>query len=118
MAACPGAPDDDLELIMLASALRARGWDVLYLGHSVSPADIPAIVGNARPDVILVAGPRDSLEALADALARAGDGSAADAKLYVVGDTGLQVSRVNVKVLPAGVAPAIAELESAIAAAD
>lgn len=118
LAACPGAPDDDLALIMLASALRARGWDVLYLGQSVSPADIPGIVTNARPDVILLAGPRASVEAAAHAIDHAGAGSAADAELYVVGDTALQAGRVNVKVLPAGVAPAIAALEAAIATGD
>jgi methylmalonyl-CoA mutase cobalamin-binding subunit len=118
LAACPGAPDDDLELLMLASALRARGWDVLYLGHSVAPADIPPVVTNARPDVILLAGPRANLEAVAEAVARDGAGAAADPQLYVVGDTQLQVGSVNVKALPAGVAPAIDALEAATAAAD
>ena len=118
LAACPGAPDDDLELIMLAAALRARGWDVLYLGHSVAPADIPGIVTNARPDVIVLAGPRAGLEAAADAIAREGGGSAADVALYVVGDTQLPAGRANVKALPGGVTPAIAALEAALPAAD
>jgi predicted PurR-regulated permease PerM/methylmalonyl-CoA mutase cobalamin-binding subunit len=114
LAACPGAPDDDLELLMLASALRARGCDVLYLGHSVLPADIAAIVTNAQPDVILLAGPRANLEGLPHALARVA-GDTALPQLYVVGDTDLPMA--GVKALPQSVGAAIGALEAEIATA-
>jgi hypothetical protein len=55
----PGMDDDEPWLMMLATSLRARGWDVLYLGVTVAGADLVEVVGATRPDIMVVGGRDD-----------------------------------------------------------
>jgi predicted PurR-regulated permease PerM len=55
----PGMADDEPWLMMLATSLRARGWDVLYLGVTVAGADLVEVVGATRPDIMVVGGRDD-----------------------------------------------------------
>ena len=60
--ASPGLADDEPWLMMLATALRARDWDVLYLGVTVAGSDLAEVVGTTRPDIVVVGGHADEAD--------------------------------------------------------
>lgn len=54
--ACPNATAEDLPLMSIGLALRARGWDILYLGNTVSWNSLPQILTTVLPDAVILAG--------------------------------------------------------------
>ncbi|UVW29310.1 AI-2E family transporter [Massilia sp. H6] len=52
--ASPDGASEDLWMMMLAVSLRARDWDVLYLGNTIALPDLADVVDSASPDVVIL----------------------------------------------------------------
>lgn len=62
LVACPEDRDDGVEGLLLTLSLRARGWDVLFIGNAVPPSELVEVARELRPRVTVLLGPH-SIEA-------------------------------------------------------
>lgn len=58
--ACPNAEPEELGAQMLSDLLESRGWRVFFLGGGVPSDEVLTLVGQVRPEILLIYGTQPS----------------------------------------------------------